>query len=561
MANLRHSLDPIPDYDALVDELSQVLPKDVKFTAHHLSTPPTTTDALCHSPAYPPNNAQYGNAIESTERRARKPLRTYCEKHFLTISIDSLDSKEKVLVLALEIYIYTTAYSTIIFVAKADSTGYLSLLKLPKATPSPIREITTTFITFLIASRRRKGKQCIVNLFARAQSQYLFPGSVTNSSKHVLDDRGLVRWWCRVLNPLLDGSESASGRKIWQHIQGYLVIPGLDEHETRMFLPRSPTATKWTLGHPLEHMSPYTTDPATYGSTVPPRCLIPTYPDDPKARFVEELEESTSERLKLSGGWKSLRTLDQFWEMMAFRQECSSGRMTGFAWVVFDPPRSAKPIQSRPSAAVIPTPSASYSGPPNDATRLQTPEPNQELPSFVTPQSTPSKSTQSTPMKPRDRPKKRVKKVLKGRIVPRQPRIKTHQRTHFPENIETPHYYWPEEGRGKVILDESGYKRAVELLLHLEFGTLESAISSTARWINEVNVGSDWDQEIIGRRELPAPEPASSAFSGAVNDLSSMIKKKKRPATELAPDTSAPSETATVNTLGAGLVRKKAKIT
>src|SRR6266487_4672259 len=35
---------------------------------------------------------------------------------------------------------------------------------------------------------------------AWAQGQYLFPGSVENSRKHILNDRGLVKWWCRALN-------------------------------------------------------------------------------------------------------------------------------------------------------------------------------------------------------------------------------------------------------------------------------------------------------------------------------------------------------------------------
>ncbi|RYP74270.1 hypothetical protein DL771_003091 [Monosporascus sp. 5C6A] len=541
----------------LVEELSKVLPKDTEFEAYHLSTPPTVTDALCNPPAQP-------RAFEtgSREPRPTKPLKTYCEKHFLALSIDA-GKKEpgtdgRVLVLGLEVYIYTTSFSTTIFVSKADSTGYLNLLNLPKGTPSPIREVTAAFISFLITTRRRPTKQLVVNLFARSQSQYLFPGSVKNGGKHILDDRGLVKWWCRVLNSVLEGGNDTfdRARKGWNRIHGYLIVPGLDDREMRFFLPRSnATATNWTLGHPLERVSPYLVDPFTYGHDIPPRCLIPTYPDDPKARFVEELEESTPVRVKLSSGWRTPKTLDQFWEMMAFRQECSSGRLTGFIWVVFDPSPPAIPTAS-PSAATILTPNASF-GVPNEPT---TPAASQEDPTaLATPSSTPSKRTAQAP-------RTYTRKILKGRIVPRQPQIKTHNRTKFPERIETPHYFWPETGRGQVVLDESGYNRAVELLLHLEFAKLDSAIANTARWINEVNVGTEWGRKIVGTREQTA-EPAShdsgggsGSGAGGINNLSGMIRKK-RPAADSAADDDRPQVAPAVNTLGAGLVRKKAKLT
>ncbi|KAI5924205.1 histone acetylation protein-domain-containing protein [Camillea tinctor] len=522
------------DNNPLVEEIARVVPKNVKFSAYHLSTTPTITDSLCYSPAANPDSESKSLAdgqVEPTERRPSKPLKTYCEKHFLAVSIDIADvdsgSPKQVIILGLEIYIYTTAFSTIIFVAKADSTGYLHLLSLPKGTPSPIREITAAFMNFLVATRRRHSKQLVVNLFARAQSQYLFPGSVKNKGKHVLDDRGLVKWWCRVLNPLLeeeDGNHSDRARKGWGRIHGYLIIPGLDNYETRAFLPRTSGASKnWTLGHPLEQMSPYSQDPATFGSNIPPRCLIPTYPDDPKARFVDELEEATSEKAKLLGGWKTPRTLDQFWEMMAFRQECSSGRMTGFVWVVFDPPTYPKADNSA-------------------AVDLEAAAP----------------STRKSKSKPKPKPKRPIRKILSGRIIPRKPHIKTQLRTQFPKRIETPHYYWPEEGRGQVVLNENGYKRAVELLTNLEFSTLAQATTNTARWANEVNVGEDWALRIVGERES-VPQPVSSSSSiGVVNNLSGMVKRK-RPGEEEVKDSNTSSSSGSVNVLSGGLVRKKTK--
>ncbi|KAI1390754.1 histone acetylation protein-domain-containing protein [Hypoxylon trugodes] len=536
----------------LVVELAKVLPKDRKFTAYHVSTPPVNADPLFHSPAYNPTSSSTPSdetKSKSISRRPSKPLKTYCEKHFLAISIDA-GNKEKstegqVLVLGLEIYIYTTRFSTIVFVSKADSTGYLNLLELPKGTPSPIREVTACFLAYLIANRKRPTKQLVVNLFARAQSQYLFPGSVKNKDKHILDDKGLVKWWCRVLNSLLEGDDYSDVKQTWDKIHGYLVIPGLDNYETRAFLPRTSVAsTNWTLGHPLENISPYTKDQNIYGPVIYPRCLIPIFPDDPKARFVEELEESTSEMTKLLSGWKSPKTLEQFWEMMAFRQECSSGRLTGFIWVVFDPPVAPNPATK--SAAVIPTPDTSFSAP----------QVNGEAP--TTSIALPLESTQKT--KKGLRKRKGKKKKLTGPIIPRKPHVKTHMGPQFPKDTETPYYSWPEHGRGQVVLADTGYKRAIELLLHLEFGTLEQATASTARWSGEVGMGKNWTLEIIGERAAVNPNPtASSTSDGAVNNLSGMVRRKRGSDDQTAADAS-PSTSPVTTLLGKGVVRKKAKL-
>ncbi len=63
-------------------------------------------------------------------------------------------------------------------------------------------------------------------------------------------------------------------------------------------------------------------------------------------------------------------------------------------------------------------------------------------------------------------------------------------------------YHWPEEGRGEVIVDESDYKRIVELLLHLDFRNLEKATLSTARWIDQTARDARWGKEVgklVGR--------------------------------------------------------------
>ncbi|ROT34594.1 hypothetical protein SODALDRAFT_329704 [Sodiomyces alkalinus F11] len=544
---------------SLADQLSKVLPQGYQFGIHHLSTPPTQTDALCSAPP------------------GEREDNTYCENHFLAVTIDANTASKNgpdtttttgaavtpghVLILAIEILIYTTAYSSTFFVSKADSTGYLALLDLPKGAPSPIREICTTILAYLVQHRRRKGLQCVVSLFARAQDQYLFPLSVQNKSKHVLDDRGLVKWWCRVLHPLVDISSTGGS---WADVKGHLVVPGLDKYEMRAFLPRAPDGeSRWVLSHPLEKISHYTRE----YDWVPARCLIPSFPDDPKSRYRDELDEEAnrSKLLRTSGMWKSVRSLDQFWEMMAFRQECSSGRLTGFIWVVFEPGGDGKgssaPTAAASNATAAPSPPST---PPKNAQGR--PTTSYSTPRKLFPTSTSGRTPHGAPSKTkRAGEKKKRKKRLTGPIEPRQPHIKTQQRNYLLDRPSSTAYYrWPAEGRGRRVVGESDYKRSIELLLHLDFSTLDRARSSTKRWVSEVGMGESWVVEVVGMRESAVSAVSAAASSGgtpitatgaSVNDLSGLVKRKRGHGA----GEDGAGQPAKVNVLSAGLVRKKAK--
>ncbi|EQK99826.1 H3 K56 histone acetylation protein KAT11 [Ophiocordyceps sinensis CO18] len=513
-------------------ELAAVLPKGCRFRFHHLSTPPLKTDALCSAPP------------------DERPDRTYCEKHFLAVSVDAnaSDPQKRVLVLGLEIFVYTTAYATTLFVSKADSTGFLGLVSLhkgpsegtlSKGTPSPIRQVCAAFIRHLVETRRRKGLQLVVSLFARAQDQYLFPGSAKHTGKHVLDDRGLVKWWCRVLDPLLTSPPVGRAALPSKNIKA---------------------AASWLLGHPLERISHY------HGEFdwVPPRCLIPRFPDDPKSRFRDELDDEAarSGSMQTLGTWKSVKTLDTFWEVMGFRQECSSGRMTGFIWVVFDDEDdrggARHAAESTHEAPVTPK---------KTTTTVD-----------VTPNTTPRKlfpaKAEPTNAKPpscnKEKGKKKKKKQFKGRITSRRPRIKTEQRNYLADRpTSSKYYYWPPQGRGERLVDESDYKRTVELLLHLDFSTLDKATGSSRRWIGEAGL---WGLEVTGTREPSGFQNGEAGdMSAQINNLSGLVKRKRtdtaeseaRPGRDGEVDTGVqtlgPQSQDVVKTLGSGLVRKKPK--
>ncbi|KAJ4376854.1 hypothetical protein N0V85_008983 [Neurospora sp. IMI 360204] len=588
----------------LLEKLASVLPKDLKFSIHHLSTPPTRTDALYAAPP------------------GEKPDKTYCEKHFLALSIeapvpgaikrsspgaDEAKSAEtttkQVIAFAIEVFIFTTAFQTVLFVSKADSTGYLHLLKLPRGGPSPISEVSSTFVSYLIQHRRRKHIVSVVNLFGRAQHQYLFPGSGENDGigpgreKHILSDRGLIKWWCRVLNPLLEDQRKDDRVAA---TKGYLLVPGLEERDMRAFIPRAVTsANDWEIGHPMERISHYTQE----FDWVPPRCLIPQYPDDPKSRYRDELDEESAKWKQDMGTWKSIRTLSQFWDTMAFRQECSSGRLTGFIWLVFDPKESETEEQATQATtasfstsfatAPLMTPTGSFDAstvfPPSTPPKrradgpARTPQASPLKASFTAGQAAASQPGTEKETSKKDKEKK---KTLKGRITPRVPKIKKHQRNYlFKRPNTTAYYHWPAEGRGDLIVDEHDYKRVVELLLQLDFETLDKAFSSTRRWISEAGMGAKWGHEVVGRWVQTVTSVAVGRGSAApVNNLTGLVRKKKPaavesgaadvktngledPFTENGTATATPSDAVNplvleppkVNVLGAGLIRKKPK--
>jgi len=538
-AHERLSLHTSIAHNILTDQFAKVLTKGATFKLYHVSTPPSRSPALYSAPP------------------GERPERTYCESHFLAASInissnaanDDIEQGSEVLVYGLEVLIYSTAFSTTFFVSKADSTGYLKLLNLPKGSPSPLKDISATFLSHLIERRLRPGTRSILSLFARAQGQYLFPGSSDNKYKHVLDDRELIRWWCRVLNPILETDKDIrvttthDGRR-WESVHGYLKVPGLDDHDIKSFLPRlrEPSAHRlWTVGHPLQNLSRY--------NAVPPRCLVPRFPDDPKSRFLDELDSelSISQGKAVNGEWRSVKTLDQFWEMMAFRQECSAGRLVGFIWIVFEP--LVRPQPEDLELAGSQTSLASTTGGmldndellpdlPNRPHATFTPDTSFAASSQVGPTSSPYKSRRAEPdlskhaaTSTKSKPHK--KKRLSGAIVPRQPRVKTQNRLYSLERPErTPYYIWPPDGRGQIVLDEKDYSRMTELLLRLDFTNIDLAIGSTARWINEVRSGpstnaiNGWGAPVTGTKIFEVKN--EDARSGIRTLNVGLVRKKRK---------------------------------
>ncbi|KAJ1309975.1 hypothetical protein OPQ81_006733 [Rhizoctonia solani] len=224
----------------------------------------------------------------------------------------------RILCSALEatLYLFPTTSSSILYIGKIDTTGF------SKVAPSPARTLARATIGYFVRPDTRPaecGQRVWVHLFARAQSQYLFPDSANWKGKRVLNDAGLVRWWWSLFGDIArDVAETRSGQ-LESHFKGtkmWYILPGFNDIEASHTLSSGSSfkltqagELPWSYGHPYDDSSvlfPLLGTPTDYATsnsshhgnstkTKSIACLIPTFPDDPKARFLGEIASTTSE--------------------------------------------------------------------------------------------------------------------------------------------------------------------------------------------------------------------------------------------------------------------------
>lgn len=525
----------MPKTRTLHEALAEALPQGLDFLFYHLSTPPEPCSPV-FSP--PPQQAE---------------TQTFCERHLLLLSLPCSDTVNgEVLAFALEVLVFITDGFNTIFVSKADSTGYLHLSSLPPGAPSVLKTICTTLLSLLVFEYSQCGR-VLLCLFARSQNQYLFPGSVDSAGKHVLDDRKLIKWWCTTLNPLVRHDESPyviNAKEMpssTNTCKAHIIVPGCDKAEIRAFLPLSARLerdSKWSIGYPP--------DLIRSDDGVPLRCLIPRFPDDPKARFLDDLDaEVPEEELRANGNWRAVQSLDQFWEMMSYRQECSAGRLVGFLWLIYTPKGPAVcQTGERLASKVISPAQCSSAGSTATETVVQ--------------------KTEKTAV-PEGKDERLVNAEAKlshggvGTILP-ETANQSSQGSCWREHASSapkPHRVpWPKECRGKLISTATYEYLMSHLVQKGEFSTLSKAVASTATWTAEISSLSlpgslsqtpgtltdafcgtmDLPIRVTGRKVLSASSPSTEGFHqtkqqnndqqgpnvGKVNVLTGVRRGKKR---------------------------------
>ncbi|KAG8857999.1 hypothetical protein FRB96_005490 [Tulasnella sp. 330] len=323
------------------------------------------------------------------------PLRSkILQQEFLILVAQSPveDATQSVFVSGIEAVLYSIPCnsSSILYISKVDSTG-----QTVAGCGSPTRPLVKALIDYFVSPVTRPTRNMRVQLFARAQNQYLFPDSSLHMEKRVLTDVKLCRWWKDVLTNVLQSQlRGLKGSREGDQAQCkcYYLFPGLSQAEADRMLdyasagvtaPPIDNTPAWTYSHP--YSSPHSTmfSALTFplssdSNDITPDIfdLMPTFSDDPKARFLVELaatsnrqEAASSDGLPSKKRMKSEQpslpsppapksdtarngdetissnststpstfkrakisvTTEEFWERMGFRQECTLNAVTGF---------------------------------------------------------------------------------------------------------------------------------------------------------------------------------------------------------------------------------------
>ena len=326
--------------DALLTSLL-TLPGTREFHLHVLVTSPRK-----HSALYP---------------FAQPRPRCYLQDIIVLLSEQATPDVPRVFVSAIEAAVYNIPITScaVLYISKVDTTGQ-------GIAPAPTANLLRTLLTFYAdpESRPFAANHLWIHLFARAQSQYLFPNSADYGGKHPLTDVKLCAWWKRIFDDVAGELENRT--KSMAKIRLFYVIPGCSESEASNSLnfaststtTTSSTHTHWTYGHPYSQSEIPLPCPASETSHNLGH-FIPSFEDDPKSRFMDEIaytteadgvksparkrlrkdstqdEEPKREVIRRKGdervqGELSEVTPDEFWERMSFRQECIAGTLTGF---------------------------------------------------------------------------------------------------------------------------------------------------------------------------------------------------------------------------------------
>ena len=310
----------------------------------------------------------------------------------------------RVFVTAVEAYFYVipSTRSGILYVSKVDSTGQ-------GKKPSPTSTIVKRLIHFYVSPDTRpnlggtdgQAEYVWVHVFARSQGQYLFPNSADFYGKKPLSDVRLCAWWKAALSSVAGQLSRQAGGKEGERVKLWHVLPGLNELEAFQalrsasinFNPSSssdPSLAVWAYGHPstqkLDDVDsiplpcPAEGKGGTLGGGFNLGRFIPSFEDDPKARFLDEIAHTTNSDVIKSPVRKKVKkavdedvhevekkdssqtgelekvTPGEYWERMSFRQECVAGIITGFFAMGYASPRTRAGIGGSDPSIFAPRP-------------------------------------------------------------------------------------------------------------------------------------------------------------------------------------------------------------
>jgi regulator of Ty1 transposition protein 109 len=244
--------------------------------------------------------------------------------------------------------------------------------------------------------------------------------------------------------------------------------------------------------------------------------------------------------------------MDQFWEMMSFRQECSAGRLVGFIWVVFGDQDAKSPMASTGHAneehgaqngtEVVAPSSPGTSQVAGNRVASMPDVSVDDLQEIALPGSPPP-----SPVLPPHEPGTRDAGDADAEAA-----------AQYYDESQTLPVSWAKETRGEVIVDSEQYDTLIDHLLKLDFSTRADGEKGTSSFIAAAAelAGDFWGKSITGRKvKFESTGAAAMPQGNGVNILTGIRKKRK---VDVVEEKAAVLEQQ-VNVLSAGLVRKKAK--
>ena len=322
--------------------------------------------------------------------------RVYLQEVFVLLSEHASPESPRQLVSAVELSVYNIPATScgVLHVSKVDSTGQ-------GAAPPPTSTLVKALLNYYAdpATRPIRVDTLWIQLFARAQNQYLFPNSSEHPGKRPLSDVKLCAWWKRVLSEVASGVRTRTQDAT---LGLYYLLPGYNELEAINSLHIASQSTnaaspvQWVYGHQYSQTDLPLPCPPSQGVHNLGH-YIPSFDDDPKSRFMDEIAHTTEgdmikspERKRPRNGSKATAkekdksadrdaqeegssakeykpegelqkvSADEFWERMSFRQECVSGAVTGFFALGISTP--SVPAAAKPTSSSAPSPLAPQSG-------------------------------------------------------------------------------------------------------------------------------------------------------------------------------------------------------
>lgn len=171
--------------------------------------------------------------------------------------------------------------------------------RLSKSLTTPSPEETPRYSLTLVSHNGKIIDK--IFMFTRPEAQYLFPYSKKNPGKHLLSGDQLLKWWCRIVDSVVNDCFLSAEKK--------LLVPGAESRTVKRYFP----SPDWQEG---EIFSNDNSDLAIH--------RIPILPDDPKGRFIEHLiVENRIQKVRMR----------QFWLELSVRQEFRLGIVVGVVGV------------------------------------------------------------------------------------------------------------------------------------------------------------------------------------------------------------------------------------